>query len=87
MAPQEAPGGLLMQACGVRTTDFNQKCKQKPIKNCENPVKEKIGNGPSCAVERLSARDHLVMGESEGHEEPLGSDGMTRQSREWEWHV
>ncbi|PKI66596.1 hypothetical protein CRG98_013005 [Punica granatum] len=87
MAPQEAPCGLLMQACGMRTTDFNQKCKEKPIKNCENPVKEKIGKGRSCAVERLSARDHLITRESEGHEEPLGSDGTTRQSHEWELHV
>ncbi|PKI51930.1 hypothetical protein CRG98_027686 [Punica granatum] len=35
-----------------------------------------------CAVERLSALDHLVTGESEGHEEPLGNDGTTRHSRE-----
>ncbi|PKI61334.1 hypothetical protein CRG98_018269 [Punica granatum] len=35
-----------------------------------------------CAVERLSACDHLVTGESEGHEEPLGNDGTTRHSRE-----
>ncbi|PKI69369.1 hypothetical protein CRG98_010251 [Punica granatum] len=35
-----------------------------------------------CAVERLSARDHLVTGESEGHEEPLVNDGTIRHSRE-----
>ncbi|PKI73206.1 hypothetical protein CRG98_006404 [Punica granatum] len=35
-----------------------------------------------CTVERLSACHHLVTGESEGHEEPLGSDGTTRHSRE-----
>ncbi|PKI65406.1 hypothetical protein CRG98_014222 [Punica granatum] len=35
-----------------------------------------------CAVERLSACDHLVTGESEGHEEPLGNDGTTRYTLE-----
>ncbi|PKI57934.1 hypothetical protein CRG98_021683 [Punica granatum] len=85
MAPQKAPGSLLMQACGMRTTDFNRKCKEKRIKkNCGNPVKEKIEKGRSCAVERLSARDHLVTGESDGCEEPLESDGTTRLSREME---
>ncbi|PKI63909.1 hypothetical protein CRG98_015690 [Punica granatum] len=56
-------------------------------KNCGNPVKEKIEKGRSCAVERLSARDHLVTGESEGHEEPLGSDGTTRHGRGKKWRA
>ncbi|PKI73015.1 hypothetical protein CRG98_006590 [Punica granatum] len=42
--------------------------------------KERNGGGA-----RLSGSRHattLVTGESEGHEEPLGNDGMTRHSRE-----
>ncbi|PKI70301.1 hypothetical protein CRG98_009293 [Punica granatum] len=35
-----------------------------------------------CTVKRLSARNHLGTRESEGHEEPLGSDDTTRHSRE-----
>ncbi|PKI43212.1 hypothetical protein CRG98_036397 [Punica granatum] len=38
-------------------------------------------------VERLSDRDHLFTGESEGCEEPLEHDGTTRQSRGKKWHV
>ncbi|PKI73013.1 hypothetical protein CRG98_006588 [Punica granatum] len=46
------------------------------------PTREKREKRRWCAVEWLSACDHLVTGESEGHEEPLGNDGMTRHSRE-----
>ncbi|PKI78369.1 hypothetical protein CRG98_001237 [Punica granatum] len=41
----------------------------------------------SCAVERLSARDHLVTGESEGRGEPLECDGMTRRGRGKKWRA
>ncbi|PKI64110.1 hypothetical protein CRG98_015499 [Punica granatum] len=46
------------------------------------PTREKREKWRWCTVERLSARDHLVTRESEGHEEPLGRDGTTRHSRE-----
>ncbi|PKI58985.1 hypothetical protein CRG98_020630 [Punica granatum] len=48
----------------------------------KNKVGEKREKWRWCAVERLSARDHLVTGESESHEESLGNDGTTRHSRE-----
>ncbi|PKI66322.1 hypothetical protein CRG98_013284 [Punica granatum] len=72
MAPQEAPGGLLMQDA------------KKTGKNFKDPRREKGEKWQRCMVERLSARNHLVTGESEGREEPLESDGTTRLSREME---
>ncbi|PKI61778.1 hypothetical protein CRG98_017828 [Punica granatum] len=56
-------------------------------KNWKNLRREKGVKRQWCTVERLSARDHLVMGECEGHEEFLESDGTTRLSRGMEWHV
>ncbi|PKI60409.1 hypothetical protein CRG98_019194 [Punica granatum] len=41
----------------------------------------------SCTVERLSDRDHLFTGESEGCEKPLEREGTTRHCRERKWHV
>ncbi|PKI59755.1 hypothetical protein CRG98_019858 [Punica granatum] len=38
-----------------------------------------------CTVERLSARDHPVTGESEDREKPLESDGTTRHGCGKEW--
>ncbi|PKI70251.1 hypothetical protein CRG98_009328 [Punica granatum] len=70
MAVPEAPGGILLQAA------------KKTGKNWKKSEKEKGEKRRWYMVERLLARDHLVTGESEGHEEPLGSDGMTRHSRE-----
>ncbi|PKI50529.1 hypothetical protein CRG98_029083 [Punica granatum] len=44
-------------------------------------LSEKRGKWRWCTVERLSACNHLITGESEGCKESLGSDGTTRQSR------
>ncbi|PKI68508.1 hypothetical protein CRG98_011104 [Punica granatum] len=38
-------------------------------------------------MDRLSDRDHLFTGESEGREEPFERDGTTRRSRGKKWHV
>ncbi|PKI56391.1 hypothetical protein CRG98_023194 [Punica granatum] len=56
--------------------------QRKPVKTGKNLWREKSEKWRWCAVERLLARDHLVTGESEGHEDPLGNDGTTRHSRE-----
>ncbi|PKI66970.1 hypothetical protein CRG98_012635 [Punica granatum] len=65
---REAPGGLLVQ----------DRWHWTPNGMRITPVEV------LCMVERLSARNHLVTGESEGCEEPLESDGTTRLSREIE---
>ncbi|PKI50067.1 hypothetical protein CRG98_029536 [Punica granatum] len=57
---------------------------KKTGKNWKDPRREKGEKWRRCMVERLSARNHLVTGESKGREEPLESDGMTRLSREME---
>ncbi|PKI56024.1 hypothetical protein CRG98_023583 [Punica granatum] len=70
-APQEAPGGLLMQGGSRWSFDAREKGEKRRW----------------CTVERLLARDHLVTRKSEGREEPLGSDGTTRHGRGKKWHA
>ncbi|OWM75185.1 hypothetical protein CDL15_Pgr017428 [Punica granatum] len=41
------------------------------------PEKENKGKGRQCLVTWLSGLDHLITGESKGHEEPLESNGTT----------
>ncbi|PKI42016.1 hypothetical protein CRG98_037594 [Punica granatum] len=52
-----------------------------------NPVKNKRMVRRLSTVERLSDRDHLFTGESEGCEEPFERDGTTHRSRGKKWHV
>ncbi|OWM83351.1 hypothetical protein CDL15_Pgr012832 [Punica granatum] len=70
LAPLGSAGRCRGQLERSARTDFSGKSKEA----CETqtrPGKEKRKKGRLCSVAWLSDRDHLVMGESEGHEEPL----------------
>ncbi|PKI38895.1 hypothetical protein CRG98_040712 [Punica granatum] len=78
MVVPRAPGGILMQDL----TGHRERNGYPGGSRWYFDAREKGEKWRWCTVERLSARDHLVTGESEGHEEPLGSDGTTCHSRE-----
>ncbi|PKI78946.1 hypothetical protein CRG98_000658 [Punica granatum] len=56
-------------------------------KNAKNPVKRERVERWLCTVDRLSDRDHLSTGKSEGYEGPFERDGTTRQGRGAKWHA